>query len=250
VDPPSSPDPVSIVRGRLSMGPRIRRAWLLAGLLAAGFVAVAPPPAQAATEPPAVAVVVDQSGNALDSGGSATPFTLQLPSGAACPGDTYHHDYLVFSYGVPVLVSPASLTFPGTFPRTGVDLITLAGEPFVTQATAPFTGGIQTLPGFSWSRYDHDPADFPLGMYNVGIACAQGLGTVARYWNVRIDFMANDRDPGGFSWQVVSPPAAPSGQNGDDTLVLVATVVGVVILASGLALLLRRRQRRALAARS
>jgi hypothetical protein len=219
-------------------------------LLAAAFVAVAPLPASAATEQPGAAVVVDQSGSPLDSGGSATPFTLQLPSGAACPGDTYHHDYLVFSYGVPESVSPASLTFPGTFPSTGVDLITLQGEPFVTQATAMNTGAIQTLPGFAWSRYDHDPTEQPLGTYNVGIACAQGLGKVAAYWNVRINFVTNDRDPGGFSWQVASPPAAASGQNGDRTPFLVGIVVGVVILASALTVLIRRRQRRTMAARS
>jgi hypothetical protein len=131
-----------------------------------------------------------------------------------------------------------------------VDLITLQGEPFVTQATAVNTGAIQTLPGFSWSRYDHDPTEQPLGTYNVGIACAPGLGEVAAYWNVRINFVTNDGDPGGFSWQVVSPPVAPSGQNGDEIPLLVGIVVGVIILASALTVLIRRRQRRTMVVRS
>src|SRR5687768_17333907 len=51
------------------------------------------------------------TGAPLDEGGSATPFTLQLPVGAACTGDSASSDYRVQSYMVPSAVDPNTLTF-------------------------------------------------------------------------------------------------------------------------------------------
>src|SRR5262245_64190200 len=52
-----------------------------------------------------------QAGQPLDEGGSATAFSLLLPTGAACTGDSSNSDYRVQSYFVPASVSPSSLTF-------------------------------------------------------------------------------------------------------------------------------------------
>jgi hypothetical protein len=197
-----------------------------------------------ALEAAGVPVVIAPSGQVLDSGGSATPFTLRLPSGAKCPGDTYHHGYLVFSYVVPTTIDPSGLTFPGDFPRSGVDLITVSGVPFVTQATDPYAATIVSLPDFSWSRYDHDSADLPPGPYNVGIACAHGLGTVERYWNVKFDFAPSARDPGGFTWRVLGAQASPA-HSGTDYVVWTAVGLGwVVVLGSALMIGFRRRRRK------
>jgi hypothetical protein len=228
----------------MTTGQRWARAARLV-LIPAAVVALAGTISQAAqastAEKAGAAVVVDPSGQTLNSGGSATPFTLELPAGAACPGDTYHRGYLVYSYVAPAGTDPADLSFAGTFPSSGLDLITSRGVPFVTQATAEFTGAIQALPDFSWQRYDHDTTDLPPGPYNVGIACAEGEGKVVKYWNVPIVLTADSRDAGGFTWQATNPKADPAPHHGDTGPLMVALIVVIVILAGGLALVLRRR---------
>jgi hypothetical protein len=217
--------------------------WLLITLGAALVALWAPLPA-GALEPAGKPLVITPSGQGLASGGSATPFTLRLPSGARCPGDTYHHGYLIFSYVVPTTLDPSSLTFPSNFPRSGVDLITVVGVPFVTQATDPYAATIATLPDFSWSRYDHDTAELPLGTYNVGIACAHGLGRVERYWNVKFDFASSATDPGGFTWRVPDASASPTHSG---TNYLIWTFLGLgwlLVLGSALMFGFRRRRRK------
>jgi hypothetical protein len=216
--------------------------------MAVGLLLTEPPwpaGAQATPAKPAgSAVVVTPSGAVLSSGGSATVFTLKLPQGAACPGDTYHHGYLVFSYAVPVRTDPASLTFPGTFPSSGADLITVEGVPFVTQPTAEFTAAIQTLSDFSWSRYDHDPTDLPVGEYNVGIACAHGLGRVERFWNVKLDFTSTSSDPGGFVWRVLGAQSDPATPNSNHLGLAVIGLIVLVVVGLAVAVWLPSRRRR------
>ena len=57
------------------------------------------------------AEVVAPSGRPIDGGGSATPFTLRLPDGAACPGDSANDGYRVNSYMVPLDVDPTTVTY-------------------------------------------------------------------------------------------------------------------------------------------
>jgi hypothetical protein len=222
--------------------------WVVA-VLAATVVALSFPLPAGALDGAGVPVVTASSGQALDSGGSATVFGLQLPSGAACPGDSYHDGYLVYSYTVPVGTDPASVTFPGTFPSPGVDLITNEGVPFVAQTTSPDTGTIPPLPLFSWSRYGHT-AELPLGEYNVGIACAHGLGAgrVVKFWNVKLDFAASSRDPGGFTWRVAGAQSGPTLPHSTGlSSHLAAALIGLAALAVlGLALTwgVRHRRRR------
>jgi hypothetical protein len=196
----------------------------------------------ASTAKAGVAYVVAPNGSALTSGGSATPFTLALPATAACPADTFRHGYLVYSYVTPASMDPGHLTFPGGFPSSNLDLITTTGEPYITNATAPYTGSILRLPAFVWSRYDHHPEVLPPGTYNVGIACAHNLGRVEAYWNNRIQIMASSSDSGGFTWRAVG--AVPSSTSSSPTGLIVGLVLAATaILSVGLAWGLRRPRR-------
>jgi len=50
------------------------------------------------------------------NGNSSTSFTLRLPSGAACGGDSAHDGYRVQSYIVPSGIDPSTLTFNSSGP--------------------------------------------------------------------------------------------------------------------------------------
>jgi hypothetical protein len=219
--------------------------WALATLAATLVVLSVPLPA-GALDAAGVPVVIGPSGEAVNSGGSAAVFGLQLPSGAACPGDSYHKGYQVYSYAVPVGTDPAAVTFPSSVPVPGVDLITVAGVPFVSQFTEPDTAVIPSLPEFSWSRYDHDTAELPPGQYNVGIACVHGngAGKVVKFWNVKVDFAASSRDPGGFTWRVVGAQSAPANQHTSDLSVVLIGLAALLALGLAITWAVHHRRRR------
>lgn len=210
-------------------------------------VAFVAPSAAWGSAPSGAAVVTDPNGDPITSGGSATQFGLILPNNAACPGDTEHHGWFVSSFAIPVVDDPSQLTFKLNYPDEGVDLITVDGVPWITQATTPFTGAIPTPPLFSWSRYDHDTVDLPMGRWTVGIACVKGKNPLSRYWSTEVEFVASPRDPGGFTWNVIDPPKPVS--HGPSDLV-VAVVVVAAALAAGSVVWFRRRLLKSSPARS
>ena len=56
-------------------------------------------------------VVVDPSDAVLEGGGSATPFGLRLPEGAACQGDSADDSYRVEAFLVPEGTDPGSVVY-------------------------------------------------------------------------------------------------------------------------------------------
>jgi len=156
------------------------------------------------------------AGQAMSSGGSATAFALNPPSGAACTGDTATGGYRVQTYIVPAAVDPASLTF-GTSPGgplpagTGPGLrqpLFSSGTPFVNKATAVNTGLLTGLAPFSFGVFGASGAAVvPPGTYNLGFACTLGAASATqldKYWNVQLTVAADATDsPGGFTWTVV-----------------------------------------------
>jgi hypothetical protein len=179
----------------------------------------------------------------LNSGGSATPYAVVLPSGASCPGDTAHDGYHVFSYLVPQGVSPTAVSFKTGDPSKWFGYIA-NGSYFGAVNTAEDTGQVVSLPAeFVWTRLT--PQDlFAHGQSSAtwegGIACADVHGTVTDYWNSQIIFTASTADPGGFTWKVVQSPVSSSGG--------FSTVIAVVLVGLGLgfallAVVLSRRHR-------
>ncbi len=183
----------------------------------------------------------------LNSGGSATPYGVLLPSGASCPGDTAHDGYLVYSYLVPAGVSPAAVSFKTGDPSKYYGYIS-QGSYYGAVNTAEDTGEIVGIPPeFTWSRLT--PADlFPQGVqtatWDDGIACANTHGVVTNYWNSEIVFEASAKDPGGFTWRVVHPPAASSNAGSNLWLWVGATLIGLAVILGFTVLLFSRRDRR------
>ncbi|HUA95894.1 MAG TPA: hypothetical protein VMB82_10240 [Acidimicrobiales bacterium] len=186
---------------------------LVAGGWSLYLAAAAPAPAGAATLG-GTATIVDPSGTALAQGGSATMFSVTLPAGAACSGDTATGGYHVYSYLVEAGTPITSLTFT-SHPSTGFGLVNNTGIYYGPINTAVTTGQVLTLPtNFEWAPLLTDGLELSAllysgstGVWETGIACAQSSGTLSDYWNNEVTFAASSSDPNGFVWSDV--PGTP-----------------------------------------
>jgi hypothetical protein len=178
----------------------------------------------------------------LNSGRSGTNFAIGLPSGAACPGDTAHHDYIVTSYVLRKGTALDRVRFAGGFPIGGTTIVTPDATPYEAQNTAEDTGQIVGLPIFSWAPYAHQERILPPGTYDVGIVCLNKYAHPARNWNAEIVFTASAHDPGGFVWSVAGAvkPAGSSSATG----LIIAVIIGAGVVLTGAAIFLLRRRTR------
>jgi len=171
------------------------------------------------------AQVIDPTTNQpLASGGSSTDFTLKLPSGAACTGDSATGQYKVQSYMVPSSVDPGTLQYGSAGPQptaTGSNfkepLYDTTGTAYVNQQTANATnsggpGPIINIPTFNFEVFTNPP-QIPAGTYNVGISCTLGPASttqVDKFWIVQFVVTTDPADsPAQIHWtaQAAPPPA-------------------------------------------
>jgi hypothetical protein len=228
-----------------------RRA-VVAVICAAGTVVMAGPAWAASTVPVGTATIVSGStGLPINSGGSATLYGINVPSGSKCQGDTAHDGYSVFTYMVPKGTDPASETYTDV-PAKGFGLI--ASEQYVGGlATDPISGDLQSMPGnFTFSRLT--PAILfgngaTSATFEAGVACVRRGGFTSAYWNVEVVFTRSTTDPGGFVWHLTRHESRPSS-TGRTVLIVVVGVVagGTVYILISLFGVARRRSRTAPAA--
>ncbi|MBA2608267.1 MAG: hypothetical protein H0U92_04985, partial [Actinobacteria bacterium] len=209
---------MTITFNRLVATKRSRRVTAAASAIFISGVVVASPwilSANAAGTNAGAATVVTPAGSGggqpLTAGTKDTDFSLKLPSGAACTGDSANDGYRVQSYHVPASVDPSTLTFDASGPiPNGVGanfrqpLYQTNSSPYVDAQTAPASpapgpGPIVNIPAFDFSQYD--ATTLPAGTYNIGIACTKGSASPTqqdKFWNVQLNFAADN------SWTVVS----------------------------------------------
>ncbi len=194
--------------------------------------------------------VTAPGGSTLDHGGSATPFTFQLPSGAACPGDSANDGYRIQSFVVPADVDPGDLTYESTKPA-GEGLWALyatTSDPFVQGLTAVATdrgdpGVIDQLPALDFAVFP--PGTLAEGVNHIGIACTLYNETV-RYWDTDVVLTNTPGDsPAHLTWVV---PGAPA-RSGSSSSRVRSFAIGVVVLAVLIAAFALTRRRRSAAAR-
>jgi len=188
-------------------------------LTAVGIALSSPTASAAATNAGAAQVItpVDGStsgGQPLASGTSITPFSLGLPTGAACKGDSANDGYRVQSFMVPTDVDLATLTFgtAGPLPPGFAD------EPFrqplfdpnstayveaqtAARVNAGDPGPIINIPAFSHAVWS--PGDVQPGTYAIGIACTLGAASdtqLDRFWSAQITVVEAPSDPAGITW--------------------------------------------------
>ena len=156
------------------------------------------------------------AGQSLDAGGSATEFSILLPTGAACTGDSANGGYRVQGYMVPVAVAPGTLTFDATGPTpNGIGanfrqpLYTALGSGFVDAQTSAATaaggpGPVVNIPAMSLAVFS--PGNIPAGDYNLGIACTLGTASATqldKFWNVVVTVATDAGDaPAGVTWTI------------------------------------------------
>lgn len=199
-----------------------------------------------------VVVVAEQgSSRRLSKGGSATEFSLRLPDGASCPGDSANDNYRVQSYMVPSTANPAEILYDGLGPvpfalgswatfrqplyETGTSAFTNAQT---ANANAPGEPGpIVNIPPLFFGVYG--PGELPPGRYNVGIACSL-YNQPVRYWNTEVVLVASaDDEPSGITWNLPDSdgPAVRSGGLGG------VVAGGGLAVALAVAVYARRRLR-------
>lgn len=206
-------------------------------------------PSASAQEPVGEALVVDASdpSRAIERGGSADLFTLRLPEGASCPGDSANDGYRVQTFIVPSDDDPATLIYESTQPvgegRWG--LIKPDTRPVINEFTEMNTGPGQPgriggIPALTFGIYP--PGLFGDGEYRIGVACTL-YNETKRVWATSI-VLTNDAEdaPAELTWRLASASSEPSGRNDDGRLVLI--LAAVALGGAGLALLLRRSARR------
>jgi hypothetical protein len=229
----------------LAGGRRAGRVMAVLALACFAVLGLAVGPAAASVKAGSAQVVQPDGRTPLSAGASGTPFTLKLPPGAACPGDTAHKFYLIDSYVEPLGTNLATIRYAGGFPITGNPLVDVTGEALITVNSVAYTGQIPNLPPLNWQAFA-DHGGWPPGTYNVGVSCADRHGLTAQYWNTRVRFLSDPALPGGFTWVALDPPRrenkAPVGRT-------IAGVVIVVAIVGVLAALLIGRRRRLQGAR-
>jgi hypothetical protein len=168
------------------------------------------------------ATITKDDHSALNAGGSTTIFSVTLPTGAACSGDTANHGYTVYGYIIPTSQDAGALTWDANGPvlpagvpagNDGVNFhytwYDTTGSAFVNQATALTTGQVVQPGQFNWMVYSINGSGgtlvpLPAGTYNVGIACVKPDKTTDKFWNVQETFTASNTDPNGEIWAVGS----------------------------------------------
>ena len=198
------------------------------------------------------AVVVAGAGETrrLSEGGSATDFSLRLPRGASCPGDSANDGYRVQSYMVPTTVAPARVGYDGLGPAPNAygdwttfrqPLYDTATRPFASAQTAEATapgrpGAIVNVPTFSFAVYG--PGELPPGRYHVGIACTLNNQPV-RYWDTKVLVTRSPSDkPAEIRWSV------PGFADDEETKIAPSAVAAALAVAIAMVVVLRRRRRR------
>jgi hypothetical protein len=189
------------------------------------------------------------------SGSDTTNFSITLPSGAKCSGDTAAGGYHVYSYVVPSSVDPRTLNFSTGSASQGVSLIDSTGTPYNGVLTGVATGSIQALPNpFNWSPYinDYGPGfDLFAGNWNVGIACANSAGQIDipgatgnnggfNYWNYAQD-LSDGPTTGTFNYSVNPASLTPEAP------LAIGLPLSALALGGAAAYVLRRRRRHAAA---
>jgi hypothetical protein len=191
----------------------------LAALAAVATLAVAGlSPASASTVNGIATTALPSNDTYLASGGSNTLFTVTLPSGAVCTGDTAHDGYHVWSYLVKQSQSIAATTFSAsTGPSQGFGLYESDLNYYGPVNTAQNTGQIIGIPNdFSWgagvaggsfTAPDLLYTGGTSGIWEAGIACANSAGTLTDNWNTEVTFTSSLSDPNLFTWSAVPGPS-------------------------------------------
>jgi len=187
-------------------------------------------------------IVRPSDGTPLNSGGSATPFALEVPSGAHCAGDsTVTPFYRLYSYLVPKGTSPVAVNFKTGDPDRWYGLYSdesYYGAVNVEKGSAliaPVIPGNLTFSELTASQLI--PRGAASATWEAGVACTTYRGNITAYWNVEVLITSKASDPAGFAWTVTHRVSSSGSTLGFD----VAGLGLAVVLGLGAIALVRHR---------
>jgi hypothetical protein len=193
------------------------------------------------------AVLVDDAGSShgISQGGSETRFSLRLPNGATCPGDSADAGYRVQSFLVPASDDAGSLRYFSVMPvgKGRYALYDVDSNPYIQAQTARASrqggpGPIVNIPAFNFAVFP--PGVLPARRYHVGIACSLHNATV-RYWATDIQLTRAPHDrPAQLHWRALD--ARGTSSSGPSGWLLAAAVAVVVLTVAPSARYVRRRR--------
>ncbi len=228
--------------GWVSFRPRRLLRCAIATAVAASFVFPLPAAGAVPVGSPVAAgsvVVVDVDGRALAQGHSATEFSLQLPTGAACPGDSATDQWRVQSFIIPVDEDPGTIRYGVVGPESKGQfaLYDVRTRPFVNVLTQSNAGAgqpglISALPVLSFAVFP--PGTLAPGVYRVGLACTYFRQT-ARYWDTEMVLTSSPNDkPGQLLWRLpnVAQSSTTSSSGGVDWMIpgLVVALIALTLM--------------------
>lgn len=200
--------------------------------------------------------VVNEAGSTArrTHGGSRTTFSLRLPEGASCPGDSANDGYRVQSFLVPVRDDPAVLRYKSIGPEgdNRYALYDVETHPYVqmftTEAESPGKPGyLVNLPTFDYAVFP--PGYLTDGPHRIGVACTLYNETV-RYWDAEVVLSRDTGDARAqLQWHVVgtSSSSGSSSRPGGALAVVTAGVAAAVVAVVAVLFARRRRSPRPLA---
>ena len=213
----------------------------LATTASAQPVPVDDPPAKDGRVGTATIVVGGSDADAVARGGSATEFSLALPEGAACPGDSASGDWRVQSFLVPVTDDPGTFTYESTKPAGAGRwaLYPLDTRSYINKLTAIAAepggeGVIDERPIFTFVLFP--PNTLPDGTYKLGMACTL-KGETYRYWDNQIVITNTATDePAQLTWELADPGSVSTDSSSSFpvavVLLVVVLLVAVVVVIS------------------
>ncbi len=240
---------VDVRRNRRSLGVSVGVSVGLSVFIAGSSASAGTPWIDAPVDEGSVRVVdVDDPTREFAAGASATVFTLALPEGATCPGDSANDQWRVNSFIIPADRDPGDLEYlvgdpegEGNWSLYGVDTNPMIFEFTIPNVAAGLPGIIPEIRPMSFGVFP--PGTLPAGRYRMGIACAYFADT-GTYWDTEIVIATDaDDEPGQITWSIpeASADAVDANSQSPGTRTWAWISAGVfAALASGLVLVQRR----------
>ena len=175
----------------------------------------------------------------ITNGRSATEFSVQLPAGAACPGDSLHDQWRWQTFIIPVADDPGAIVYevqgpsgPGQWPLFDTKTHPLVDEIVRANAAPDLPGVVPVLDALSFAVFP--PGTLTAGNYRVGVACTLFRET-AKYWSTEIVITDEPNDkPAKFVWRLsTAPQAAPESSSSNSSLWLMVAAGAAVVAVGG-----------------
>ncbi len=188
----------------------------------------------------------------ITHGSASTAFTVRLPDGAVCPGDSANDQWRVETFLIPSTEDPIGLFYGAIGPEPvgnghyalfGVDTVPYVFQLTMRNAAKGQPGVIAPLPPFSFAVVAGD--HIPDGRYRIGVACTY-FGKTEKYWDTDVIISGSGVTKGKLDWRLADQPESvlhSAGNSGHRLVVAILLAVGALGAAGYVVLHMRSRHR-------